>query len=615
MALVNQQAAANGDAPAGFINPAVYAIGNSANFTNCFHDVTTRSNTWSKSLTKFRAVTGYDLCTGWGTPNGTNLINALAPQATGPAQITASPASQTNYFGVTATFTVAAGGTAPLAYQWYFTNAIPGATNAALVITNLAATNDGNYFVIVTNSLGSATSAVAKLTVILSPVITQSPASQSALIGQPVNFSVTALGAPTLVYQWRMNSNNIVGASATNYSIASVGAGDAGFYDVVVTNFSGAVTSSVAQLTAVNPSSYGGILAAWETTGLSSYGPSPFAATSNAPNVSVVGLTRGSGVGTVNTAGANAWGGTGFVFANEAAAIAGNSFATFSLTAGPGYLISFTNIPAYNIRHSGTGSTTGIWQYQVGNGAFTDIGSAITWGATTSSSGNLQSAIDLAGIAALQNIPAGTNITFRIVLWGGTGSGSWYVNNLAAGFDLQVLGTLTPVNVVVAAPPVITVSPVNTNVFAGNNAGFSVAAAGSGTLVYQWLKDGVSVANGGAISGALTNALNFIPAATNLTGSYSVIVTNAGGSVTSSVAVLNVVPVPLLVLSNSAGGFFLVAGGGAVSNTYIVQRATNLAVPIAWVPLLTNVIGTNGVIQFNETNKAAPFQFYRVVFP
>jgi hypothetical protein len=46
-----------------------------------------------------------------------------------------------------------------------------------------------------------------------------------------------------------------------------------------------------------------------------------------------------------------------------------------------------------------------------------------------------------------------------------------------------------------------------------------------------------------------------------------------------------------------------------------VQQTTNLAAPIAWIPLVTNVIGTNGLIQFNETNKAAPFQFYRVLFP
>jgi uncharacterized repeat protein (TIGR01451 family) len=79
-ALVNQQAVANGHSTVGFINPAIYAIatGTNNNYTNCFHDTTTGNNEWSASPNLFRAVTNYDLCTGLGTPNGTNLINALA---------------------------------------------------------------------------------------------------------------------------------------------------------------------------------------------------------------------------------------------------------------------------------------------------------------------------------------------------------------------------------------------------------------------------------------------------------------------------------------------------------------------------------------------------------
>ena len=77
MALINQQAVANNRPTIGFLAPAVYAIGKSTNYLNCFHDVTTGDNTWDLSLANFFAVPGYDLCTGWGTPNGTNLINAL----------------------------------------------------------------------------------------------------------------------------------------------------------------------------------------------------------------------------------------------------------------------------------------------------------------------------------------------------------------------------------------------------------------------------------------------------------------------------------------------------------------------------------------------------------
>jgi uncharacterized repeat protein (TIGR01451 family) len=76
-ALVNQQATNNGHASVGFINPALYAIAAGTNYANCFHDITTGNNEWSGSPNLFSAVRGYDLCTGLGTPNGTNLINAL----------------------------------------------------------------------------------------------------------------------------------------------------------------------------------------------------------------------------------------------------------------------------------------------------------------------------------------------------------------------------------------------------------------------------------------------------------------------------------------------------------------------------------------------------------
>jgi subtilase family serine protease len=78
-ALINQQAAANGQPSVGFLNPALYAIGKGPAYGSCFHDITTGNNTSAVSPGNYFAVSGYDLCTGWGTPNGMNLINALMP--------------------------------------------------------------------------------------------------------------------------------------------------------------------------------------------------------------------------------------------------------------------------------------------------------------------------------------------------------------------------------------------------------------------------------------------------------------------------------------------------------------------------------------------------------
>jgi subtilase family serine protease len=78
IALVNQLAAAGGYSRVGFLNPAIYALAKGPSYNAYFHDITTGNNTNSTSANQFSAVAGYDLCTGWGSPIGQNLLNALA---------------------------------------------------------------------------------------------------------------------------------------------------------------------------------------------------------------------------------------------------------------------------------------------------------------------------------------------------------------------------------------------------------------------------------------------------------------------------------------------------------------------------------------------------------
>jgi subtilase family serine protease len=77
MALVNQQAAANGKSSAGFLNPTIYPLGLSSSYDTDFHDITSGNNN-NGGGQSYNAVTGYDLITGWGSPNGQNMINALS---------------------------------------------------------------------------------------------------------------------------------------------------------------------------------------------------------------------------------------------------------------------------------------------------------------------------------------------------------------------------------------------------------------------------------------------------------------------------------------------------------------------------------------------------------
>ena len=139
--------------------------------------------------------------------------------------------------------TVAATGTAPLAYQWRRNGTnIAGATGASY-----GATTDGSYTVVVSNTAGSVTSSAATVTVVVPPVITTQPASVTINQGQTTTLRVVATGtSPT--YQWRRDGNSIAGATASSYTT-----GTPGSYSVVVSNAAGSVTSTAATVTVIVP--------------------------------------------------------------------------------------------------------------------------------------------------------------------------------------------------------------------------------------------------------------------------------------------------------------------------------------------------------------------------
>ncbi|MFN8011519.1 MAG: immunoglobulin domain-containing protein [Holophagaceae bacterium] len=87
---------------------------------------------------------------------------------------------------------------------------------------------------------------------VVPPTITGHPQGLTVTAGQPASFTVAATGDAPLAYQWRKNGTPIGGATASTYAIAATVAGDAGSYDVVVSNPGGSATSNPATLT-VNP--------------------------------------------------------------------------------------------------------------------------------------------------------------------------------------------------------------------------------------------------------------------------------------------------------------------------------------------------------------------------
>src|SRR2546430_6599101 len=143
-------------------------------------------------------------------------MNFTANGATVAPTITTPPANQTVAAGQTATFTVVAGGTAPLSYQWQKNGAnIAGATSASYTTPVTTTSDSGSAFdVVLTNSAGTATSTAATLTVSPSPVaptITTQPTNQTVTAGQTAMFTVVPTGTPPLSYQWQKNGANIAG--------------------------------------------------------------------------------------------------------------------------------------------------------------------------------------------------------------------------------------------------------------------------------------------------------------------------------------------------------------------------------------------------------------------
>lgn len=372
-------------------------------------------------------------------PGTTNSATTNAPS------ISTQPQSLSVVQSSNATFTVSASGTAPLAYQWWFggTNLV-GATTNVYSISSAQPTNAGNYTVVITNVAGSITSSVAALAVITSPIITTNPVPLSVVQGSAANFSVTAIGIQPLGYQWLFNGTNISGATTNPYSLANAQITNAGNYSVVVTNVAGSITSSVAAFT-VTYAATGTVvtLAGWDMSASSSYGTSPMSPTTNAPVVTVGGLTRGSGMTTGGTAAARTWGGSGFNSANANAATNASQFATFAITPNANYQVSFTSLSQYDYKRSSSGPPNGVLQYKVGSGAFNDI-TNFSYSSTTGAS---LGPLDLSGIAALQNVT--NTVTFRFVNYGASSAGgNWYILDLgnSTAPDLAVQGIISIVS-------------------------------------------------------------------------------------------------------------------------------------------------------------------------
>jgi lysophospholipase L1-like esterase len=432
--------------------------------------------------------------------------------------ISVQPQSRTNVSGTVATFSVTASGTAPLSYQWLLNGAaIPGATTTSLVLNNVQPSDAGAYTVVITNVAATLTSAVATLTVWVPPAITSQPQSQTNVAGTIASFSVNASGTPPPSYQWTFNGAAIADASGTSLVLNNVQPADAGNYAVLVTNGAGAVTSSFATLTVVTsplftiqPQSRTNVAGTDATFNASATGTLPLSYQWQVNSASIPGAT------TANLLLSNVQppdAGNYTLVASNIAGIATSSVAVLTVQVAP----AFTLQPLSRTNFMGTdatfiaaaiGTSPLSYQWQFNNLNLAD-GGRITGAASNS--------LTIAGVQA-----------------GDAGAYTVVAAN-AAGVATSIVASLT-----VVVPPTITSQPGNSTVVAGGSAGFSVNASGTPPLSYQWQLNGTNLINGNQINGVTNSTLSIIYVLPLNVGGYSVIVSNAAGSVSSLPASLQV---------------------------------------------------------------------------
>jgi hypothetical protein len=485
-----------------------------------------------------------------------NVVTA----AVAPA-ITAQPSNVAVKAGQTANFWIASTGTAPLTYQWKKNGAaISGATssNYTTAITVLS-DNSAQFTAVVTNAAGTATSNAATLTVtapVVAPSITSQPMSQTITAGQAASFSVATTGTAPMTYQWNRNGSAIGGAVSSSYTTALTTSADNGAqFSVVVTNGAGSVSSTSALLTvkaAVPPPGCLLSSANWVSAPLAQVQTSSFRVqfdiTPSASNM--------DGVAGLSSTPAAA-------YTDLAAAVRFNQGGTIDARNGAGYAAA-TALPY----------TPGITYHFILD---------INIGTHTYDAYVL--------IGSVQTL-IGSKFAFRTEQAAVTSLG--YLSGLASTGSDTICNAA--ISAAAAIAPSITSQPVGKTVSVGQTATFSVTAAGTATLTYQWKKNAVAIS--GATAASYTTAATI---AADNAAQFSVVVNNAAGTVTSSNATLTVsAPATLLLNSSSSSlsfGSVNVASSGTQNVT--MTNAGNSNVTIGQVMVAGagfNSTGASGII-------------------
>jgi hypothetical protein len=480
--------------------------------------------------------------------------------------------------GSAAPFSVTATGTATLTYQWYnASGSISSATNNSYTISSASTSDAGNYYCVVSNTCGNATSNSIPLTVNTQPTISSQPSSVTKCEGQSAVLNVQSTGTATITYQWYKGGNSISGATSSSYLVSPVATTDAASYYCVATNSCGSDQSSAANITVnVGPtitsqSSSSTICeGATPTFQVSVTGTSPLTYQWYNDNGSISGANSSSySIASADTSDA----GNYYCIATNSCSSETSNSILLSVNQSP----TITNQPSsssvcenlsaiFNV--SATGTSPLSYQWYNSSGA----------------------------------ISGATNASYIIPQASSSSASSYYVKvSNACGDETSNTAALT-VNDNVA----ITAQTSSSTVCSGSSPSFSITTSGTAPVTYQWYKDNT------AISGATNNSYNLTSVDTSDAATYYAIATNTCNSVQSNQMSLTVNVAPSISSQPSSATVceglshqFNVSATGTSSLTYQWYKGSNaISGATSTIYLLSQVSSSDAASYYVKVSNA-----------
>ena len=473
-----------------------------------------------------------------------NVVGSVTSEAaevvvSGPPVITQQPLGGAFNPGAALTLRVTATSVSASTCQWYKNNvAISGATSPTYAVASLQTVHAGTYKVVVTNSIGAATSANAVVSINSGPSITVQPVSKTVRSGASVSFSVAATGTAPFSYQWKKAGANIAGATASSYAIAATAVSHAGDYSVVVSNVAGSSTSSTATLVVQVP-----VVITAQPASVTLNAGSPLSlsvtATGTGPlvyqwykdTVAISGATAATY--SVASAALSHWGSYTVKVSNAQGAVT-SAAANVLIAAAPAITLqpvntSITAGAAGTLTAKVLNAVAGTYQWKKG-------------GVNVGASQSLPAAVAVSTLSLA--LPAASDLTegaYTLVLTNPRGTTTSSTANVTVNFGIPKfitykLSASMPTAVALrAAPTNLTASIAS----AYNNESLLATVRGAGTLTYKWSYQGATQKTPTPIPSQTTATLNFaspaVPKGKVVT--YILVVSNSLGSATGKFTV------------------------------------------------------------------------------